>query len=236
MRSDNSKRKDVVKVEYDTNDFLVYIDDNDQTNDGYTAFLDGDDYFININILGNDLDDAINDFCRDHDITLEQMKSRYHINHNDEQYQELYDKAFWIMVDAHRGQKDKAGNDYRAHPLNVAASIEGSTLGECVALLHDTIEDTNVTADYLLSQGFPQIVVNGILSVTRNKERESYADFIERASKNYFGKMVKIADLESNMDIRRLNDITDVDAHRLRKYLHAWRYLNGMEKDTSLIK
>lgn len=64
---------------------------------------------------------------------------------------------------------------------------------------------------------------------------ERYADFIERASKDMLGKEVKIHDLEDNMDITRLPHLTKKDFHRLNKYLHSWRFLNGYEEDTSLI-
>ena len=54
---------------------------------------------------------------------------------------------------------------------------------------------------------------------------ETYDDFVHRASENPIGREVKIADLEDNMDIRRLKEITDDDVARLRKYLRAWQYL-----------
>ena len=38
---------------------------------------------------------------------------------------------------------------------------------------------------------------------------------------------VKIADLEDNMDIRRLDVLTEKDMKRLNRYLKAWRYLTG---------
>ena len=94
-----------------------------------------------------------------------------------------------------------------------------------VALLHDTIEDTDVTPQILLDAGIPQEIVDAVLSVTRNPG-ESYSDFIQRAALNPLGLEVKLADLEDNMDIRRLQEITDNDVARLRKYLNAWRFLS----------
>lgn len=61
------------------------------------------------------------------------------------------------------------------------------------------------------------------------------ADFIERASYDEIGSEVKINDLEDNMNITRLCNLTEKELHRLDKYLHSWRYLNGLEEDTSLI-
>ena len=136
---------------------------------------------------------------------------------------EIYNHAGRIAVEAHKGQKDKSGEDYVLHPIRVAEKCK-SINAKVVALLHDTIEDTDVTAEYLRSEGFPEEIINAVLSVTK-QEGESYEDFVRRATENPIGKEVKIADLEDNMDIRRLKEITDEDVARLRKYLCAWQYL-----------
>ena len=140
------------------------------------------------------------------------------------EWEGLYDKAVQIATRAHAGQYDKVGEDYILHPLRVAERCE-SPKAKIVALLHDTIEDTDVTEEYLSQQGFPSDIVDAVLSVTR-REGEDYETFIHRAALNPIGRQVKIADLEDNMDIRRLPDITDRDVVRLRKYLRAWHYLN----------
>ena len=75
-----------------------------------------------------------------------------------------------------------------------------------VALLHDTIEDTEVTAEYLLMEGFPHNIVDAILSVTRNDD-EIYDDFIKRCRLNPIGRQVKLHDLEDNLDVTRLPQI-----------------------------
>ena len=142
-------------------------------------------------------------------------------------YNELYDLALKIAIQAHRGQKDKSGREYVMHPIRVAERCKDPR-AKIVALLHDTIEDTEVTAEYLLGEGFPEEIVNGILSVTK-REGETYDDFVSRAATNSIGREVKIADLEDNMDIRRLCEITDKDAERLRKYLRAWQFLTKHE-------
>ena len=137
---------------------------------------------------------------------------------------EIYSHAKKIAVEAHKGQKDKGGKDYVLHPIRVAERCKSAD-AKVVALLHDTIEDTAVTPDYLREQGFPEKIIEGVLSVTK-REGESYEDFVRRAAQNPIGKEVKKADLEDNMDIRRLKEITDMDVERLRNYLRAWQYLN----------
>lgn len=136
---------------------------------------------------------------------------------------QLVKLAYEICAAAHAGQSDKVGMPYHLHPERVAArcSTDAETI---VALLHDTIEDTCITPEYLLSKGFPQCIVDGVLSVTK-REGESYEDFVARAKQNPIGRMVKIHDLEDNMDIRRLDTLTDKDVERLRKYLKAYHFL-----------
>ncbi len=137
--------------------------------------------------------------------------------------QELYDKALSIASLEHRYQYDKAGKPYIGHPVRVAERCE-SAEAKIVALLHDVLEDTEVTPIQLKEAGFPHKIIDAVLSVTKQND-ESYEDFIKRAARNKIGREVKIADLEDNMDIRRLEEIGEWDVVRLKKYLKAWRYL-----------
>ena len=138
-------------------------------------------------------------------------------------WNELYDRALRIAIRAHEGQQDKSGREYVMHPIRVAERCK-DTRAKIVALLHDTIEDTDVTIEYLRKEGFPEEIIDAVLSVTK-QEGENYEDFVRRAARNAIGRQVKIADLEDNMDIRRLKEIKEEDVARLRKYLSAWQYL-----------
>lgn len=133
-------------------------------------------------------------------------------------------KALCIAQKAHEGQTDKAGMPYILHPIRVSERCYTDN-EKIVALLHDTIEDANITPEYLLSEGFSKEIVDAVLSVTRN-ENESYEDFVERSKANKIGRWVKIHDLEDNMDITRLNELTDKDLMRLKKYYKAYKHLN----------
>lgn len=135
----------------------------------------------------------------------------------------MLDKAARICVSKHSGQRDKMGCAYFQHPMRVA--MRCSTDEEkMVALLHDTIEDTDVTAGYLLDEGFPQSVVDGILSVTR-REGETYEDFVARAKRNPLGRVVKLRDLEDNLDVLRLDAVSPEMAARYTRYLAARQFL-----------
>lgn len=142
---------------------------------------------------------------------------------NKEEMARLLDKAALICVTKHAGQRDKAGSAYFQHPMRIAMHCRTDE-EKIVALLHDTIEDTDVTPEYLLAEGFPQTIVDGILSVTK-RDGESYEAFVARAKRNPLGRVVKLHDLEDNLDIFRLT-VLDADmAARYNKYLAAHRFL-----------
>ena len=135
----------------------------------------------------------------------------------------ILEKAALICVTKHQGQRDKAGAAYFQHPMRIAMNCEKDE-EKIVALLHDTVEDTDVTPEWLKEQGFPDEIVEAILSVTRNPG-EDYHHFIDRAKNNPIGRIVKIHDLEDNLNVLRLSEITPEMAQRLAKYLKALEYL-----------
>ena len=135
-------------------------------------------------------------------------------------------RAIEIATEAHKGQLDKSGKDYIGHPLRVMEM--GKTEEEkIVGVLHDVIEDTEWTFDKLAEEGFSQEVLSALKCVTKLSENENYDDFIDRVKKNPLAVAVKINDLTDNMDIRRLPYLSDKDIKRLKKYLKAYKRLNG---------
>jgi (p)ppGpp synthase/HD superfamily hydrolase len=138
----------------------------------------------------------------------------------------LLEKAISIATQAHLGQRDKMGAPYITHPLRVMARVD-TEAEKIVAILHDVVEDTPVTMENLKSEGFPDELLQALDCVT-NRPDEPYEDFVQRSASNPIALRVKIADLEDNMDVRRLETITAKDAERLNKYLKAWRFLKGI--------
>ncbi len=135
-------------------------------------------------------------------------------------------RAIEIATEAHKGQYDKAGNDYIGHPLRVMEM--GKTENEkIVGVLHDVVEDTDWTFEALAAEGFSEEVIAALRCVTKLSENENYDDFIERVKKNPLAVAVKINDLSDNMDIRRLPYLSDKDVKRLKKYLKAYKRLIG---------
>ena len=77
-----------------------------------------------------------------------------------------------------------------------------------------------------MEEGFPSYIIDGILSVTK-REGETYDEFVARAKRNPLGRIVKIHDLEDNLDVMRLDEMSPDMANRYTKYLKAYRYLTS---------
>ena len=137
---------------------------------------------------------------------------------------QLLSKAINLAMQAHAGQVDKAGMPYIGHVMRVMQA--GKTIDEkIVGVLHDVVEDTTWTFDALLAEGFPVHIVDALRCVTKLSDDEPYESFINRVKTNPLAVAVKITDLTDNMDIRRLQTLTDADVQRLRKYLKAYQSL-----------
>lgn len=133
------------------------------------------------------------------------------------------EEAIALAVSAHRGQKDKAGQPYILHPLRMMLAVDGEH-ARMAAVLHDVVEDTEVSLEQLVAEGFPAEVVEAIDGLTRRPD-ESYDEFIERAATNPIARAVKKADLEDNMDVRRLRELGPKELERLARYRRVWERL-----------
>ena len=136
------------------------------------------------------------------------------------------ERAIEIATQAHRGQLDKAGNEYIGHPLRVMA-MGRTTEEKIVGVLHDVVEDTAWTFGQLEAEGFSAEIIEALRSVTKLSETEPYDKFIARIKGNSLAVAVKLNDLTDNMDIRRLPYLSDKDVKRLKKYLKAYKQLTG---------
>jgi len=136
--------------------------------------------------------------------------------------------AIALAVEAHRGQRDKAGQTYILHPLRVMMRLETET-ERMVAVLHDVVEDSPWTLERLRGLGYPEEVL-GALDCLTKREGETYEAFIERLLPNPLARRVKRADLEDNLDVRRLPAVTAKDAERLARYRAAWARLREAER------
>ena len=138
-------------------------------------------------------------------------------------YTENTKKAIKLAYQKHDGQFDKSGLPYVLHPFHLAEQMddEDSTI---VALLHDLIEDTDVTLKELYDLGFSKNVIDAI-GVLTHSDGSDYYDYIERISNNEIATKVKIADLRHNSDLTRLNKIETKDLERIKKYIKSLEIL-----------
>lgn len=135
----------------------------------------------------------------------------------------LIEKSLTIALHAYAGKTDKAGREYIHHPLRLMAKM--TTDHEMsVALLHDVIEDSDITAAELLAAGIPNEVIDAVLCLTK-QSGENYQAFVLRAKQNAIARKVKIADIEDNINVLRLFTLTEKDLARVAKYHAAWQLL-----------
>lgn len=127
-------------------------------------------------------------------------------------------KAMIIAYEAHKNQVDKSGVPYIYHPIHVAEQMD--TENECIiALLHDVVEDTNVTFKQL-GEVFSKEIIDILKLLTKKKDIDYY-EYINKVKENTVARKVKIADIEHNLDRSRLDIITDKDIKREEKYKNA---------------
>ena len=138
-------------------------------------------------------------------------------------YNEQFQIALELAVEKHKNQTDKAGNPYILHPLHVMENVN-SKEGKIIAILHDIIEDTDITEDYLLKIGLSKRIVDAVVALTRSEDID-YQEYIKNLGSNPLAKEVKLADLEHNMDLKRLPTLEEKDLERNRKYQIAYHYL-----------
>lgn len=131
--------------------------------------------------------------------------------------------AIALAVEAHRGQRDKAGQTYILHPLRVMMRLDTDS-ERMAAILHDVVEDTPYTLERLRELGYPEEVL-GALDCLTKRDGETYEAFIERVRPHPLARRVKLADLEDNMDVRRLPTVGPKEAERLARYRAAWTRL-----------
>ena len=149
-------------------------------------------------------------------------------------YTPLTIKEMKIAFQAHINQVDKGGMPYIYHPLHVAEQM-GDEHSTCSALLHDVVEDSDITLDYLKAEGFPPEVIDALALLTHD-DKVPYLDYIKKISSNPIATKVKIADLEHNIDLSRLGAADDATVEKVKKYKLAYYVLKRAERPAEVIK
>ncbi|WP_312560867.1 HD domain-containing protein [Anaerospora sp.] len=128
----------------------------------------------------------------------------------------MISKALYIAKVAHKGQVDKGGNPYVMHPIAVSQLVH-SEEEKIVALLHDVVEDTDITLEHLKLEGFSDNIIAAVSALTK-QPGVAYDDYIATLKENSIAVRVKIADITHNSDISRIPNPTEKDLERIKRY------------------
>lgn len=126
------------------------------------------------------------------------------------------ERAIEIAAKFHSGQVDKAGQPYVLHPLRLMFAMR-TPQERMAAVLHDVVEDTDMTLADLAREGFSQEVVAAVQALTK-LTGESRIDAAHRAAADPIARAVKLADVADNMDLARIADPSERDFARLKEY------------------
>ena len=144
---------------------------------------------------------------------------------------ELLGKVLVLATNAHAGQFDRGGKPYILHPLKVMHYLKTDDEElQCIALLHDVVEDTDTSWKDLEALGCTERVLNAVRALTK-LPGQTYDEYKEVVFANNDAMRVKLCDLRHNTDIRRLKGVTQKDIDRIAKYnrffLEIQAKLNG---------
>ena len=147
-------------------------------------------------------------------------------------YTKLTTKAMKIAYRQHAGQKDKAGLPYIFHPYHLAEQMGDDEYAICTALLHDVVEDTDMTFEDLEKEGFPEKVITALKRLTHDDNTEYLGKYIEDIKADPLARRVKLADLRHNSDPTRLppakNEAEENRRReRMQKYAKAIAFLES---------
>ena len=143
-------------------------------------------------------------------------------------YTPMTNKAIKLMFNAHKDQVDKSGIPYVFHPWHVAESMPDEV--RCtVALLHDIVEDTDITLDRLKEEGFPIEVIEAVDVLTK-KDNMNYAEYIRNIKENDIAIDVKISDLAHNMDKTRSTPENSISNIKYQLYESSFNSLVRTKK------
>lgn len=134
-------------------------------------------------------------------------------------YTENTKRAMKLCFEAHKEQVDKSGMPYVFHPFHLAEQMhdEKTTI---VALLHDVIEDTDYTFEDLRAGGFDNEIIEALRLMTHD-DSVPYMEYVTAIKSNPIASAVKLADLEHNSDLSRLDVIDEKALKRKEKYATA---------------
>ncbi len=134
-------------------------------------------------------------------------------------YTKMTKMALRLCFDAHKDQEDKTGMPYVFHPFHLAEQMTDEET-VATALLHDVVEDTDLTLDDLKAMGFPERVLSALALLTHDPA-VPYMEYVAAVKNNPIARAVKLADLRHNSDMSRFDTVSEWDIKRAEKYAAA---------------
>lgn len=134
------------------------------------------------------------------------------------------DAGISVAVRYHCGLYDKGGKPYILHAFYVMNALMYDPELATIGVLHDVIEDSNLTIEYFINLGYTQRVIDGLILLTHNPE-DTYQEYIDKIATSYDAIRVKRKDLEHNSLITRLKGSRPKDLERIKKYHDAFIFL-----------
>jgi len=126
-----------------------------------------------------------------------------------------------------RNKLDKGKNNYLNHLKHVSEDFS-SDRKKAMALMHDVLEDTDLTSCDLKLLGYDDKFIEVLEILTNTHENyDAYIAYILKVN-NKDAFEIKMKDLLHNMDLTRVSKITKKDLQRTEKYWKA--YLKIIEK------
>lgn len=138
-------------------------------------------------------------------------------------YTKMTKNALKICFEAHKDQKDKSEIPYVFHPFHLAEQMKDEVT-TVVALLHDVVEDSDMSLKDLEAEGFSKEVTEALALLTHDPD-ENYMDYVRRIKANPIATAVKLADLTHNSDLSRLDVVDEKALERRNRYLEAMEFL-----------
>lgn len=139
------------------------------------------------------------------------------------------EKAIEIAARAHSGVKDKQGKPYLLHPIRVMMGVADED-AQIVAILHDVVEDTDVSLDDIRALGFSSDVIEALNLVTHRKN-QPYSEYVIACKQNQIARQVKLSDLRDNANLDRVllrPEKVETDSARMQRYVMSYRFLTDV--------
>lgn len=191
---------------YKKNQTIVLLNDiskecqMEYINDFYPLVLDGD-----INKMKEIKNNLLNYFTKEELLQLKKLD-------------DLYAKAFVMTATVFKNKKDKSDEPYFDHLFRVSQKLDDEK-EQVAGLLHDILEDTEITEDDLKNFGIPQdiidivkIVTKPVVDKTKSNEEERLKLYDEEINKiiatnNIHAIRLKYADMTDNFNPDRINKL-----------------------------